>query len=688
MASPADMGGVNAAAPVDAAPPRNPMTEDELVSVVAGEIEDAVEWTGSRLADDQRESLEAYFGEPDGHERAGRSQVMSRDVFEVVEWIKPALLEIFHAGDDVVRFDPVGPEDVEAAEQETALVNHVYSVDNNGFLLTYTATADALVQKLGIFKSWYEFEEKVDQEEYTGLSDIALLQVFDNEGEVTPLQHREYTVMTPEGPGMAHDLVCERRRRVGRCRVAVVPPEEFGVSKEAVDLDTARCVFHRVRRTESDLVKQGYDPDLVRSLPSGSETSSRRSLDTDTRRSQEGGTSAWESNRNDAARSIWITEAYVRVDFDGDGYAELRKVTLAGDSARVLLDHEVVDAQPFSTLTPIPVPHRFYGLSIADALRDLQKLHTNILRNYVDDLNLKTNPRHKVLANGDMGAPLVDLDELLSARPGGYVTEFAPGALQPLVQEDASGPAIAGMELVRSIREHRIGVSRYSAGLDADTLNKTASGINMIQSAAMQRIGLIARIFAETGFRHLFRRVSSLLRRHQDRPRTIRMRGQFVEVDPTTWRHEVDATISVGIGHGNRDALAMGLVKILDVQAQMTKLAPGVLVAPKHAYNVASKLAEKLGFKDGGRAFFQDPEAPDAQPPPPPPPDPKLVEIESRERIEMARLQLEAQKLALESEKLRVEAADRMARAEMEGKHLALNAAKAMVSVEQGHEPD
>lgn len=677
MSSPADPNAVQMAGPPPLDMERKPMSERELVAIVEQEIAQSVEWEGSKLADDQRRNLDAYFGEPYGNERRGRSSVVSRDVFETVEWIMPALMEIFHSGDEVVRFAPVGPEDVAAAEQETALANHVYSVDNDGFLLTYTAFKDALVQKRGVFKSWYDVKERVEVETYTGLSDMALLQVLADEGEVTPLEHSETAVPGPNGPEMSHDLVCERRRKVGRVRIEVVPPEEFGVSTEAVTLDDARCVFHRVQRSASELMQQGYRRDVIDGLPTASEISGRRSDDTQTRRSQEGGTSLGADGRSDAARRVWITEAYVRVDFDGDGYAELRKVTLAGgDGAWTLLDHEVVDSQPFSSFTPIPIPHRFYGLSIADALKDLQKLHTQILRNYVDDLNLKTNPRHKVLASGEQGAPLADLDMLLSSEPGGYVLEFAPNAITPLLQEDASAPAMAGMELMRTIRENRIGVSRYSAGLDADSLNKTATGINMIQSAAMQRIGLIARIFAETGFRHLFRRISSLLRRHQDRPRIVRMRGQFVEVDPTSWEHEVDATISVGIGHGNRDALVAGLNQILALQAQMSQIAPGVLVQPKHAYAAAAQLSEKLGFKDGGQKFFQDPDAPDAEPPPPPQPDTKLVEIESRERVEMAKLQLAA-------EELRLKYADAAASREMEAKKLALDAGKALAGMDK-----
>ena len=678
MSAPADV--LMPAGDEAAAPARMPMTDDEIVSIVSREIADAVEWTGSRLATDQQRSLEDYFGEPYGNERTGRSAVVSRDVFETVEWIKPSLLEIFHSGDEIVRFDPVGPEDVDAAEQETALANHVYNVENDGFLLSYNAIADALIQKVGVFKSWYEVEERRETERYSGLSDVALLAVFTGDGEVAPLEHSESVIETAQGPQMVHDLVCERTRRVGRVKVAVVPPEDFGVSKEATSLDTARCVFHRVRRTESDLIAQGYPAHIVRDLPSGSDYG-RRGQDADVRRSQEGGTSLSEPGRGDASRAIWITEAYLRVDADGDGRAELRKVTLAGDHAMTLLDHEEVDSQPFSLMTPIPVPHRVYGLSVADALRDLQKLHTQILRSYVDDLMLKTNPRHKVLSNGSMGAPLVDLDTLLSSEPGGYVIEFAPNALSPLVQEDASGPAMAGMELMRTIRENRIGVSRYSAGLDSDSLNKTASGISMIQNAAMQRIGLIARIFAETGFRHLFRRISKLLRAHQDRARVIRMRGKFVEVDPTSWHHEVDATIAVGIGHGNRDALIGGLVKVLELQSQMTAVAPGLLVQPKHAYAAASMLAQKLGFKDAGSRFFQDPDGPDAEPPQPPAPDPKLVEIESRERIEMAKLALEAQKLQMEAARFEVTQ-------KSDASRLALDAAKAMASVHQGKEPE
>lgn len=691
MASPAD-----AAMPFGLAPANEPMpdereeesaenagmTEEEIVALCEREINDAVEWSGSKLASDQRRALLDYFGAPYGNERAGRSQVVSRDVFEVVEWIKPALLEIFHASDEIVRFDPVGPEDVKAAEQETALVNHVYSVDNQGFLISMTWITDALLQKLGVVKSWWEVEECIEIETYTGLSDTALLELGQTEDEIEFLasDSRETQLSSGEVVG-EHDVKLRRTRRNGRVRIMNVPPEEFGMCREATTLDDARFIFHRVLRTESELIAQGYDPVLIRDLPSGTSESWRRSQDATVRRSQEGTTSLLSDDRSDASRNIWVTECYARVDYDGDGYAEMRKVTLAGDSSRVLLDVEEVDDHPFSVMTPFPIPHRVYGLSIADVVRDIQERNTSIERNFHDALNFKTNPRHKVLHHGLQGAPMADLDELLSAEPGGYVSEFAPNAISPLIMEDATGPALQGMEMMRTLRENRVGVSRYSAGLDADTLNKTASGINMIQNAAEQRKGLIARIFAQCGYRHLFRRISKLLRMHQDRPRTIRMRGEFVEVDPTAWRHEVDATISVGIGHGNRDSIIMGLQSILSLQAQMTATAPGLLVHPKHAHAAASMLAQKLGFADGGERFFQDPQAPDAVPPPPPPPDPKLIEVQADHQVAMAKVALEAEKLRLEAHKMGVSSA-------LDFGRLGLDAAKALASVEQGKEPD
>jgi len=120
------------------------MTDSELKSILAAEIADSLAHLGGELSEQRRKALRYYLGQPFGNEQEGRSKVVSTDVSDVVEWILPSLLKIFTAGDEVVRFEPTGPEDEEVAKQATEYVNWIFSRDNQGFLNLYMLFKGAL----------------------------------------------------------------------------------------------------------------------------------------------------------------------------------------------------------------------------------------------------------------------------------------------------------------------------------------------------------------------------------------------------------------------------------------------------------------------------------------------------------------------------------------------------------------
>jgi hypothetical protein len=479
------------------------MTDSELKSILAAEIADSLAHLGGELSEQRRKALRYYLGEPLGNEQEGRSKVVSTDVADVVEWILPSLLKIFTAGDDVVRFEPTGPEDEEVAKQATEYVNWIFSRDNAGFTNLYAWFKDALLQKNGIAKVWWEEGETATRESYLRKS-FEEMQLILSDPEVEPIAHSEYpgsgVVIGPNGLPVEsavtyHDLIVKRRRTSGAVRTMTVPPEEFLISRRARSIEEAAFVAHRLRKTVSELIEIGYDRDLVDRLP-GSEdddpTGERRerfALEDDHDRN------AAADGPNRAMREVWLTECYVKCDWDGDGIAERRKVTVAGSGAEIL-DNEPWDGSlPFVSLTPIPMPHRFFGLSIADLVMDLQLIKSTILRQILDNLYLSNNGRHII-------SDQVNLDDLLTARPGGIV-RLKNGALPgqghilPLDTPLVAAQAFPMLEYIDGVRENRTGVTRYMQGLDADTLNKTASGINQIMTAAQQRVELIARVFAE-----------------------------------------------------------------------------------------------------------------------------------------------------------------------------------------------
>jgi hypothetical protein len=647
------------------------MTEQELKALVSAEIADATAFAGGRLADERRKALDYYLGEPFGNEQEGRSQVVSTDVADTVEWILPSLLRIFTAGDEVVRFEPTGPEDEEVARQATEYVNWIFQRDNPGFLIFYTLFKDALLQKNGIAKLWWEEGETAERETYLGKT-VEELQLLLADADVEPVEHSAYedTVVAAAADGLPseakvtlHDVTVKRRRRRGRVRIEPVPPEEFLISRRARSIDDAPFVAHRVRRTVSELVAAGYDRELVERL-SGEEESdltleaqSRRRLEEDA-----GPGSAAEIDRS--RRELWVTECYIAADWDGDGIAERRKVTVAGDGNEIL-DNEPFDGVPFISVTPILMPHCFYGLSIADLAMDLQLIKSTILRQILDNLYLSNNGRHVI-------SDQVNLDDMMTSRPGGIVrlksgAMPSQGHVMPLETPLVAAAAFPVLEYLDAVREGRTGVTRYTQGLDADTLNKTAMGISQIMTAAQQRIELIARVFAETGVTDLFRKVLRLVGRHQNAPRIIRLRNRWVPMDPRSWNSEMDVSVSVGLGTGNRDQMLAHLNAILGIQAQAIQQQGGVdgpLVTLGNIYNTLAKLVENAGLKPAD-AFFTRPEDRPAPPPPPPVvppmPDPRLVALQQQAKIDAARLALAERKaeaeFALDRAKLEAEMA-------------------------------
>ncbi len=522
--------------------PKKAMSDRELSAIIMAEVRDAVGYIGttSEISDERATALRYYLGEPFGDERDGRSKVVSRDVADTVEWILPGLLRVFAAGDETVRFEPVGMEDEPFAEQARDYVNHVFNADNNGFLILYTWFKDALIQKNGIVKYWWEETETADIETYSGLEEAELIHLL-SDPDVEVIEHSEdagsqYTqtgaddvvVAHPALSGVAarHDVKIRRRKVKGRVRIEPVPPEEFLIARRARSLEDADFVGHRVYKTRSELVAAGYAKRLVETLPTYHDVD-------DT----EEALARWEDDEfrtvgslDPMMQTIEIIEAYVHVDADGDGIAELLKVTLAGGEGGRLLDKEPVDAIPFAALCPVPMPHKFFGLSVADLVMDLQRIKSVLWRQMLDNLYLTNNPqREVVMSKLEKGG----LDDLLNSKVGGIIRAKQEGAVRELTVPHSASASFPMMEYVDRVRQYRTGVAPASTGLEAETLeNQTATAVNQMTAAANQRIELIARIFAETGVKDLFRGLLRLLIRHQDKPRVVRLRNQWVPMAP------------------------------------------------------------------------------------------------------------------------------------------------------------
>jgi len=641
------------------------ITELELKNIISKEINNSMGYMGGNLSSQRKKSLEYYMGEPLGTEIDGRSQVVSTDVADTIETILPNLLKIFTASDQVIKCEPVKSEDVAQAEQVTNYVNYIFNKDNPGFSILYTWFKDALIEKNGIVKVYWDDSKKVEQETYENLNDqeYSLLLDSDNvevveeesiEDEKAKAQLEQLRALAeqqgqelPEQPiPMIHNVIIKRTNNYGKVKIENIPPEEFLIQKSAKNIEDATFVAHRVLKTRSDLIEMGFDRDVVDDLPTQSTV-----LLNDERLTRY--SDIEENPLNDApdesTQDVEIYECYVRVDMDEDGIAELRKVTVAGSGSYTILENMPCDFIPFCSLTPIPMPHRFYGRSVSELVEDVQLVKSTVMRQLLDNMYLTNNNRVAIMDG------MVNLDDLLTSRPGGVVRTKQPPnqVMMPMQSQTISQQAFPLLEYLDTVRETRTGITRYSQGLDAKSLNKTATGVNTLMSQSQMRMELVARVFAETGIKDLFKRIFELTCKYQDKERIVELNNQFVPVKPTEWKNRYNVTITVGLGAGSKDQQIVILNNILERQLQAFQLQGGQefpMVSLKNIYNSLTKIVENAGLKNVENYFVNPDQGKQmVQPKPEPKPTPiekiEFTRIASEEKRKLAELELEMKKL-------------------------------------------
>jgi hypothetical protein len=445
------------------------MTDEELISLLDQEIEDAREYTENFIGYERAENLDYYFRRNFGNEQDGRSQVVSSDVADTVDWLVPSLLKIFASTDKVVEFSARTAKDVQGAEQSTLACNYVFYTQNDGFLRLYEWIQDGLLQKAGVFKYWWDTSYVVTEESYRGLTEQDYQYLTEDETvEIIEQSMTQEMVQAPPMPGqppqmvpvIRYDCKIKRAKPNSRIKIETVPPEELKISSRSrsANIQDSPFIAHETPKTKEQLISEGYDEEVVERLPVG-DSANRNTQEALARRQN----SILMADEDITERTVWVQECYYRVDQDGDGIAELRKICKVG---KELLSNEIIPEIPFASWCPKIISHEYFGNCPADDVKDLQELKSAIWRQTMDSLYQANVPRWSVVEGQ------VDLDDLLSARPGGAVRMTQPGAATPLLMPFVGQQTFPMIEYIDTVRENRTGVTRYSQGLDSDSLNK------------------------------------------------------------------------------------------------------------------------------------------------------------------------------------------------------------------------
>ena len=621
-----------------------PMDEAELAALLAGHEAAAVGYFTSEIAAEQARAIDYYYGRMDDLPPLdGCSAVVDHSVAVMIDNALAAILKPFVSADEVVSFAPRGPDDVARAEQATDYVNYVVHCDNPGFRILHDWFKDALLTKLGVVKIWWEDRSRVEVRTVT--ADAAGL---------LALRESEAYLGEEEAEGGLFAVRLQETISDGRVRIENVPPEEFLVSPLSRGIESAPYAAHRPGHfTRSDLVEMGVAPEVADSLPAaapGPGEEGRRLA----RWRDEGGLAAASAGTQDRSRDpVAVIDEYVRVDFDGDGVSELRRVVRVGD---VILLNEPVDEAPFALLCPVPMPHKVYGRSVADLAMEGQKVSTAILRQTLDNLYKANNPRPEV---PDTAVNESTWDDLADSAPGAAIRTRVPGQMQFFVLPFSADKSFAMLEAIARQTEERTGIQRKGQGFNAEALRRnsadTATQAAIDENSRNERAELVARIFAETGVKRLFRLILKLLVAHQPRARLIRLRGAWVPVDPNGWDPEMDLTISVGLGIGNKAELIEQASTALAVHERLRSSDLGWLVAPEHVHKAVLRLFAAAGIKDGDQ-YVGDPRTLER---PPPRPDPELIKAELQARLRAAEIEAERRIDAAKAERATGEAEHR-----------------------------
>jgi hypothetical protein len=630
------------------------MSEADLQAAVASYISDAIQYIDDDISPIRAESTRYYRGDPFGNEVDGRSQVVSRDVRDSVQAVLPSMMRVFFGSEKVVEFVPRNANDMAMSEQATDYLNYIVRQDNDAIAIFYSVFKDALMNKGGFVKWWWDDSIEVQTHTFEGLDEGALGMILQEEGvEAVSVEGRPVSGIPPEQiqqmeaqgqpPPQIYDVEIKRSRKRDQVKIETMPPEEFFVDAAATSLDDAMVVGHRTMSTVSDLVALGYDRDMLDDHLSDefafvdSDEYSARYSNTD----MPGPVSAYERKR------VLYTEAWCYIDYDGDGISELRRVCTVGNNYEVV-NNEPADSIPFAMFSCDPEPHVFFGSDIADLTKDIQRVKSAVLRGMLDSLSFALYPRTGVVEG------MVNIDDVMNPEVGSIIRMRQPNMVQQLDVPFLGKDAFPMIQYLDSMKEARTGQTAASQGLDPDVLQSTTrAAVTATIKGAEQHLEMMARLFADS-FKRMFKGVLKLVITHQDRERVVRLRDEWVPIDPRVWDSTMDCSVSVGLGVGTIDERLAVLNQVaIRQQEALEKLGPNnPLVGLGQIRNTLAKMLEISGYPDSSQFFKPLPldyEPPPPQEPPKPSPEEMLLQaqmadIQARAQTEQQKLQLAAMK--------------------------------------------
>ena len=540
------------------------MKEDEIQGAVKAAIEAAIDYVDTDIREDRERAQKYFDGVVDLSHEEGRSKVVSTKVRDVVRGAKPGLMRVFLNNDKFVEFIPKSSEDVTNAEQATAYTHWVFD-KVGGYNVLSNAIHDSLVKKVGIVKVWWNNATVAESHTYENLSDEEV-EMLTADDEVEVIEHSQELTMEMDEMGIevsrnVHSMLISHKYEEGEMVIEGIPPEEFFIDGSAKSIDDAYIVCHKSEKRAGDLIAMGFDQDVIDGLV-GEDDDSNNEGEEKLLRFGENADSDDEAVNDPSMRAIIVTEAYLKIDIEGDGVPTLHKF-LCGGTNYEILEQEPWDKAPFADFHVDPEPHAFYGRSLAELVMNDQDTTTSVLRGILDNVALVNTPRLEV--NED----LVIMDDVLNNEIGAVIRSEQIGSVNPLVVPFVAGSTLPALQYLDMLVEEKTGISKMSMGLNADALqNTTATAAAITQQASAGHVEVMARNLAE-GMKRLFQLMLHVSIKNSPDEQMMRLNGEFISVDPQVWNSSMDMQINVGLGTGQEDVKAAALMQTFQTQQQI-----------------------------------------------------------------------------------------------------------------------
>lgn len=645
------------------------MEPEEFEGALDAEISDAIDYNDEYLAPARTAATLFYKAAPFGTEEDGRSRTVMPVVRDTVRATLPSLMKIFFGSTRVVEFLPSAKMSDTLAEDATETVGYVFTRANDGWSACWAAFKDALVRKTGWIKWWWDDSINVKATVFTGVTEEQLLEA---EATLMPDEQLEVIEVTQVGvqrdemgqpiPVHTYKIQVTSRRPHNKIRVAAVPPDEVLLDRYARSETEARIVIHRTHKTRSDLIAMGVPEELLEDAGPGVKYEGEQQSEISARMpgvQQPLGFRV--PNATKDQEMVPHFECYWRVDFDGDGISELRKVCAVGAKRRVYFN-EPADEVQLASFCPDPEPHVATGLSQADSTMDLQLIESHVTRDVLDSLKASIFPR-TVYVEGQ-----VNPDDVLNTEIGAAIRARQPGMVQTLEVPFAGREAYPLLEHLQQVREQRTGIGRAAMGLDGSALQSTTpDAARQTMTAAQAQVDLIARIFAQTGMTRVFRGILRLLTKHQNAEMQFQLNGRALKVNPAQWDPDLEVSVNTGLGNSGIEQ-KLGLLNAIAEEQKAILMQFGIdnpIVGIEQFYNTKVRMLELAGFRDVHRYYRNPLQAmQEGKQFPQPPPTPEQILAQAQIEIETSQHELEAVKVILEDDRKRDEMeADFMLRA-------------------------